>query len=248
MFTAESLKRRLPSSLADVAITTYDAITSTNKVAADKLVKTPGRLWLVADHQTAGVGRHGKGFFSPAHTGLYMTYGGFTTTPATLSLITPAAGVALQQAVQSVLGVTTAIKWVNDVLLDDKKVAGILAERLGNGQVLVGIGINVAPSTTRPDVPIDLPVGSLLSALPTKACREALAAAWLVTFDHLLAAPATIMPQYRQHAAWLHRTVTLSGLHTPQSGTIAGFGDDGALLLKTVEGIQAFTSGSIRLA
>lgn len=248
MFTAASLKHRLPATLADVAITTYDAITSTNKVAAAKLTETPGPLWLVADHQTAGVGRRGKGFFSPAHTGLYMTYGGFPITPTTLALITPAAGVALQQAAQSVLGVTTTIKWVNDVLLADKKVAGILAERLGDGQVLVGVGINVAPSTTKPDVPIDLPVGSLLPAAPKADDREALAAAWLVNFDRLLANPTTIMPQYRQHAAWLHRTVTLNGLRTPHSGTIAGFGDDGALLLETASGIQAFTSGSIRLA
>ncbi len=247
MFSAEQLRRLLPPALSTIELHTYAAITSTNKVAAAKLTTTPERLWLLADHQTAGVGRRGKQFFSPAHTGLYMTYGGFTTTAATLPLVTPAAGVALQQAAQSVLGVTTSIKWVNDVLYHEKKVAGILAERLANGQVLVGVGINIAPSATAPDVPIDLPVGSLLATAPASDVRPALAAAWLINFERLLQAPETIMPQYRQHAAWLARTVVVSGLHSPVVGTITGFADDGALLLATDSGLQTFTSGSIRL-
>lgn len=247
MFTPDALRTHLPETLAPLTIETYATISSTNKVAATKLATDPAPLWLLADQQTKGVGRRGKAFFSPAQTGLYMTYGGFDVALARLSLVTPAAGVALQQAAHSVLGVDTTIKWVNDVLLGTKKVAGILAERLSNGAVLVGVGINVAPSATAPDVPIDLPVGTLLPQAPAADVRPALAAAWLTRFAALLAQPNTIMPAYREHAAWLQQTVQVTGLCQPLVGTVAGFADDGALRLATDDGVQTLSSGSIRL-
>ena len=247
-FSAAGLRQQLPASLATtIAIDVTEAATSTNRVVAARLAAKPGPLWLLAEQQTAGIGRRGKRFFSPATTGLYMTYGGFAITEKTLPLVTPAAGVALQQAAQSVAGVTTSIKWVNDVLLDGRKVAGILAERLADGQVLVGVGVNLAPSAQQPDVPIDLPLGTLLPNASARDLRPALATTWLRNFTQLLAAPETIMPAYRKHAAWLQQRVTLSGLHVPIQGTVVGFADDGGLQLATETGVQTFSSGSIRL-
>jgi BirA family biotin operon repressor/biotin-[acetyl-CoA-carboxylase] ligase len=201
----------------------------------------------LANAQTNGVGRRGKAFFSPAQTGLYMTYVLPAPRPALLSLLTPAAGVALHLAAQQQLGVKTQIKWVNDLLIGDKKVAGILASRLTNGTILVGIGINVAPAVAKPDITIDLPVGTLLPHQPTKDIRPALAAAWLSHFTRMLAAPETIMPSYRPAAAWVGQPVRLSGAHQPVDGMLQGFADDGSLLLQTTTGLQQFNSGSIRL-
>ncbi|WP_125710785.1 biotin--[acetyl-CoA-carboxylase] ligase [Lacticaseibacillus porcinae] len=247
MFTTETLQQALPQSLQAVDVTCVQQTTSTNQVMAQQLLHAPHPQLLVAGEQTQGVGRRGKAFFSPAHTGIYFTYGGFQLDPVQLSLITPAAGVALQLAAFELFGVTTQIKWVNDVLIGDQKIAGILANRLENGSVLVGVGVNIAPARDAPDVPIDLPVGTLLDHVPTTDMRPALVASWLQHFDQLLHVPESIMPQFRKHAAWLGRSVIVQGLSHPLVGVVQGFADDGALLLATDHGIESLNSGSIRL-
>lgn len=246
MFSATALKLALPQHLQTLDITTTPSTTSTNQVVTRQLLHDPHPQFLVAGAQTNGVGRHGKAFFSPAHTGIYMTYGGFAVDLKHLSLITPAAGVALQQAVQNLFGITTQIKWVNDVLLGEQKVAGILAARLENGSVLVGVGVNIAPAASAPNVPIDLPVGTLFQHAPGQDVRKALAAAWLMHFDHLLAHPEAIMPSFRQHAAWLNQPVAVIGLNHRLDGVVQGFADDGSLILATEAGEQVLNSGSIR--
>ncbi|MFD1485582.1 biotin--[acetyl-CoA-carboxylase] ligase [Lacticaseibacillus baoqingensis] len=248
MFTPDTLRALLPAALQTLPIETFTTTTSTNAVAATRVTggqKAP--FWLLANAQTNGVGRLGKAFFSPAQTGLYMTYALPAVAAPLLSLLTPAAGVALQQAIAQQLQVTTQIKWVNDLLIANQKVAGILASRLADGTILIGIGINIAPAGYRPDVAIDLPVGTLLSAQPRSDIRPALAAAWLSRFTALLAAPETIMPQYRPVAAWIGQTVRLSGAHEPVDGVLQGFADDGSLILRTASGLHQYNTGSIRL-
>lgn len=247
MFTAQVLKQALPVPLQNIAINCVARTTSTNLVMAQQLRHTHAPQLLVAGEQTQGVGRRGKAFFSPAHTGIYFTYGGFELDLEHLSLLTPAAGVALAQAAFDLFDVTTTIKWVNDVLIGNQKVAGILANRLENGQVLIGVGINIAPATNTPDVPIDLPVGTLLKQAPATDVRPALVASWLQHFDQLLKNPETIMPAFRQHAAWVNQTVDVMGLNHPLTGIVQGFADDGALILATAQGPQIFNTGSIRL-
>jgi BirA family biotin operon repressor/biotin-[acetyl-CoA-carboxylase] ligase len=247
MFTAQALKQALPQPLQVLDVTCVTRTTSTNQVMAAHLLHDPQPQLLVAGEQTQGVGRRGKAFFSPSHTGIYFTYGGFALDEPHLSLITPAAGVALTQAAFDLFKVTTTIKWVNDVLIGDQKVAGILANRLENGQVLIGVGVNIAPAANAPDVPIDLPVGTLLKQASATDVRLALVASWLTHFDQLLKNPEAIMPAFRQHAAWLNRQVDVMGLNHPLTGVVQGFADDGALVLATDHGLQTFNSGSIRL-
>lgn len=247
MFTAQDLKQALPQQFQSLEVTCVARTTSTNQVMAANLLHESHQQLLIAGEQTQGVGRRGKAFFSPAHTGIYFTYGGFGLAEQHLSLITPAAGVALTQAAFALFGVTTTIKWVNDILIGDQKVAGILANRLENGQVLIGVGVNIAPAANAPDVPIDLPVGTLLKQAPTTDARLSLVASWLTHFDQLLQHPETIMPTFRQHAAWLNRQVDVMGLNHPLTGVVQGFADDGALILATDHGIQTLNSGSIRL-
>lgn len=108
------------------------------------------RTIIVADKQTAGRGRLGRTFVSPAHSGVYFTlvYApvGGVTNPA---LLTAAAAVAVSDAVDALYGTQSRIKWVNDVFLGGKKICGILTEGVANfetGRIEaanVGIGINV---------------------------------------------------------------------------------------------------------
>lgn len=97
--------------------------------------------------QTAGRGRAGSSFFSPPGTGIYFSVVLRPRDYADGGRITVLAALAVCSAIENVFGKRCGIKWVNDVLLDGKKCAGILCETFpdGDGQIaaVVGIGINV---------------------------------------------------------------------------------------------------------
>lgn len=121
-----------------------DCLTSTNEVAKQSLLSdTP--LLVIANRQTKGKGRLGREFYSPADTGIYMSY---AFKRENLDLITVAAAVATVKAIESTAHVKPEIKWVNDILLDNRKIAGILTEGVVNpktGKIdacIIGIGIN----------------------------------------------------------------------------------------------------------
>jgi BirA family biotin operon repressor/biotin-[acetyl-CoA-carboxylase] ligase len=104
------------------------------------------RTVLIAEQQTAGLGRRGRGWSSPTG-GLYLSVlfrpGGVA--PARLPWLTLLAGVALVRTAKSV-GVDASLKWPNDLLIGDAKAAGVLAEITAGATqaVVVGIGLNVA--------------------------------------------------------------------------------------------------------
>ena len=93
----------------------------------------PGRV-IVADRQTAGMGRHGRAWLSPAGEGLYVTLV-LDVTPA------PVLSLALGLATVAAIGAGD-LRWPNDVLLSGRKVAGVLAQSEQN-RLIAGIGINV---------------------------------------------------------------------------------------------------------
>jgi len=130
----------------------YASITSTNTVLKGMAAEgAPGGLCLIAGEQTAGRGRMGRSFYSPADSGLYMSLLLRPQLPAAEAVrITAAAAVAVCEAIEELSGLPTQIKWVNDVLVHGKKVCGILTEAsldCESGQLhyaVVGIGINTA--------------------------------------------------------------------------------------------------------
>ncbi len=142
----ESLKERLPDIL-DIDIEVYDTVCSTNTVAAQR-ISEGCRQWhtVVALSQTGGQGRLGRSFFSPSGTGLYMSTVLFPGVEK-IGLITGAAAVAVCEALEE-YGISPKIKWVNDIIVEKKKVCGILAKGIHTEKgsaVILGIGINVYP-------------------------------------------------------------------------------------------------------
>jgi BirA family biotin operon repressor/biotin-[acetyl-CoA-carboxylase] ligase len=119
-------------------------IAETGSTNADLLARSdsPDRTVLVAGHQTAGRGRLDRSWEAPPGVNL-LTSILFRDVPDRPSDLTRAVGIAAVDAVAAVAGVEARLKWPNDVLLDDRKLAGILAQRSPSGEVVVGIGINV---------------------------------------------------------------------------------------------------------
>lgn len=149
IITEENLRAFLPPRFKDNEIHIYDTLDSTNTKAKQlALEKAPHGTVVMALQQTAGKGRLGRSFFSPRE-GIYLSI--IIRPEFDLSksiLITSAAAVAVSEAVESVCGLHTEIKWVNDVYLDGKKICGILTEGITDfesGQIdsiIIGIGIN----------------------------------------------------------------------------------------------------------
>lgn len=109
-------------------------------------------LVLVAEEQDAARGRMGRSWSSPARTGLWFSVLLRPAVPqARLSWLSLLAGLATVRAVQRIGGLEARVKWPNDVVVGDLKLAGILAEQTA-GAVSVGIGVNV--STRAGELPV----------------------------------------------------------------------------------------------
>lgn len=161
----------LPENLSARAIV-YDEIDSTNleaKRRCEQVINSTATRTtsihsldgtvIVANCQTAGRGRLGRSFFSPAGSGLYLSIiyspKENITTPAVL---TASAAVSVCRAIASVYNLQPQIKWVNDIFLRGKKICGILTEGVTNFETgtidyaIIGIGINVLPGSFPPEI------------------------------------------------------------------------------------------------
>jgi BirA family biotin operon repressor/biotin-[acetyl-CoA-carboxylase] ligase len=161
----------LDPTVAEVGRWSVWYVAETGSTNADLLSRPelPDRTVLVAGHQTAGRGRLDRTWEAPPDANL-LTSIVFHDVPDQPGDLTRAVGIAAVDAVSAVAGVEARLKWPNDVLLDGRKLAGILAQRAASGEVVVGIGLNVgwAPDGAAqlgPDVkPLDV-LTELLRAL-----------------------------------------------------------------------------------
>ncbi len=135
----------------DKNIYIFNSIHSTNLKAKEFAISgaTHGTT-IIANHQTDGRGRHGKSFFSPANTGIYMS---IILKPnwdiSKSTLITIAGAIAVKRSIKKLLHIDLDIKWVNDLFYQGKKVCGILTEAISDFEtnsidtIILGIGLNV---------------------------------------------------------------------------------------------------------
>ena len=120
----------------------YVAATGSTQADLLRLADAPDRTVLVAGHQTAGRGRLDRTWDAPPGVNL-LTSILFREVPDDPGVLTRSIGIAAVDALAAVAGVQARLKWPNDVLLDGRKLAGILAQRSPTGAVVVGIGLNV---------------------------------------------------------------------------------------------------------
>ena len=163
----------------------FDTIDSTNTKAQELAEKGyPSGTLVVADKQESGKGRRGRSWVSPSGTGIFMTLMiKPDINPNNASMLTLVAALAVAKAITSVTGEEALIKWPNDIVVNGKKVCGILTEAgtdLESGRLewlVVGIGLNL--TSTAADWPPELAdkAGSLYPGGPAPVPRAALAGA-----------------------------------------------------------------------
>jgi BirA family biotin operon repressor/biotin-[acetyl-CoA-carboxylase] ligase len=124
----------------------YDTLDSTNNVAAALAADAANDgVAVLAGRQTAGRGQHGRSWQTPAGSAVLMSVLCFPPPPVRrTALLTAWSAVAVCETVRETIGATASIKWPNDVLIEGRKVCGILTEQ-GRGTI-VGIGLNVNQS------------------------------------------------------------------------------------------------------
>jgi BirA family biotin operon repressor/biotin-[acetyl-CoA-carboxylase] ligase len=149
ILTPDLLRKRLKGSLFGKRVFHFFKTDSTNRVALELgNAGEPEGTVVMAEEQTAGRGRAGRTWHSERGTGLYFTLLlRPRLSPAQAPLLTMLAGISAQSAIQSQTGLVPELKWPNDLLLDGKKIGGILTEMYAEPNavrfVVVGVGINV---------------------------------------------------------------------------------------------------------
>ena len=224
----------------------YDTLPSTNRTAAEAARAGAEELYtVVAKHQTQGRGRLSRHFHSPVG-GTYFSTVLRPTMPMThYARITPMAAVAVHRALYTLTGVKTEIKWVNDILLDGRKLCGILAESgtddNGRPFVVLGIGINTA------DVEFPPELKEIATCLPVADIPALIGAilAELAEYESIIA-QGTWLDYYREYCTQLGEEILVIEGDKTRCGIALDVLEDGALRVYLGEdGVQDLRGGEI---
>lgn len=203
-----------------------------------------------ADRQTAGMGRAGHSWHSEPDAGLYVSIVLRLALGAeSLPLVMLALGLATQHAIADVTGLAPDLRWPNDVLLGEKKCAGILAHMEGDA-VIAGVGINVSHRSFPPDI------ASLATSIVLEggsASREDLLAALVKAVDESCGVltqhgPAAICDRFTRASTYAQgRRVHVEQDNTTLEGVTCGLDPSGFLLLKQDNGtVTKILAGGVR--
>lgn len=243
----------------------FDEIDSTNDEAKRMLQfgSVEDGVYLIANAQTAGRGRQGHSFYSPADTGLYVSMVRTEPDvlhPATLSKLTLAAAVATAEAIEEAVGVSPKIKWVNDLYYRDRKVCGILTESVGwlddrPRAVVIGIGINCS-TVLFPEEIMDT-AGALTTGdidfIDRNRLAVALRARLLYWTEHLT--DPLLLREYRNRSYLSGKEIMFERDHQRFRGIARDIDDKGRLLVELTSALipesqdqlVALDSGKVQL-
>jgi BirA family biotin operon repressor/biotin-[acetyl-CoA-carboxylase] ligase len=233
--------------------------TSTNDEASRAALEGhPEGLVIFAESQSAGRGRMGRRWSSPAGRGLWFSVLlRPSLAPSECTQLTAASANALVRAIQSTTGITPEIKWPNDLLIKGKKIAGILTEMSAELEhvrsVILGIGIDA--NQTASEFPVDLrPIATSLKLATGKTVSRAdLAEAVLRELDReyarILAGQfAAVAEEWGSRCSTLGKQVTIDMGARRVRGRAEALDENGALLLRTEHGrIERIIGGEVTL-
>lgn len=221
----------------DIDIFIYDSLPSTN-TAMKRLAIDNGKHCsvILANEQTAGRGRFDRSFYSPLNKGIYMSILVKQKKKFQHSTrITLQTAVALTRAIETLYGIKTQIKWVNDIYYHGKKLCGILSEAISDFEsgmiesIIVGIGINV--STTLDDFPKELQnTATSLDFLQVN--RNQFIASILHNFFNVIEEDdSSILQEYREKSCILHKTIHFMKDNSMVKGYAKDINEEGNLVI-----------------
>ena len=237
----------------------FEELASTSTTASELAAAGAAEgVVVIAESQSRGRGRLGRSWLSPPYRNLYVSLVlRPPIAPTQAPILALVAGLATADALAAT-GVEPRIKWPNDVLVDGRKVAGILAEMAGDGAsvsaVVLGIGINV--NLGLDELPEDLrdKAGSVAAALGAPVARHDLAARLLAAFqqryDRFVASGFSALRDEWNRLSCLNGErvdIVDGGRHVV--GTVSGVATDGALELVCDDGRrERIVAGEVTVA
>lgn len=246
VLTPDLLRKRIKGKLFGKRLFHFFKTDSTNRVAMELgHGGEPEGAIVLAEEQTAGRGRAGRPWHSERGTGLYVTLLlRPRLSPVQAPLLTMLAGISAHTAIQAQTGLEAEVKWPNDLLLNGKKIGGILTEMHAEPNqikfVIVGIGINV----NQEKFPAEL------SAIATSLRKETgriwprleLLARLLHEFESdynrwMREGPGYVIERFQTISGFANgRQVRVDTGHEVYSGSTAGLSPDGLLLVQKKNG------------
>ncbi len=227
---------------------------STMKDAAAMAARgDPHGTVVAADRQTAGIGRHGHSWYSESTGGLYLSIIMRLKLAAdVLPVLTMALGLATQRALNDVADVACDLRWPNDVLLNERKVAGIMVQGgdAPDAALIAGIGVNV----NQIEFPAEL--RDIATSLRRETGREWSKEAVLdrvvaesLKSAELLAARGkrAILDDFEANSSYTrgkHVEVEMNGERI--GGVTAGLDENGYLRVQTAHGVETIVTGGVR--
>ncbi len=236
----------------------FDSLPSTNLEAARRAVDgAPEGVCVVAAEQTAGRGRHQRQWISPKDAGLFFS---IILRPqfeqSDWPLLTLMTAIAVHDALLEVCSLETDIKWPNDILVNEKKLCGILAETVETSlgrAVVVGIGINLTSKSFAPDLngvvsSVEAATGKIPDA---EVLLEALARVLMTHYQRLQhrGGPEVIVGEWSTRSSYATgKRIQVSEDNEHFSGVTRGLEPDGGLRVETNDGeIKVVRAGDVTL-
>ena len=214
------------------------------------------RSLVIANRQTSGRGRMGRDWQTTPHASLAFSYI-LRPTPREIpyiSFFSPLGALAICEAILP-YGLQAQIKWPNDVLLNRKKVSGILSELVWEDDtvsaIVIGIGVNIATESKPDKNEVMYPAGSIAGETRHAVDRMQFLVDLLTSLDawRLSINSRTFFDEWNQHLAFKGEQVSIHQVNgTDFTGMLMGINPFGALIIKDANGIeQSFMAGDVHL-
>lgn len=250
IISADGVRKNLKND--DLHIEVMEKATSTNTLMRQKAIEGANEGYImIANEQTNGRGRFAREFYSPIHTGIYMS---ILLKPQgdLVSSITTMAATAMCVAIENTTDKKPMIKWVNDIYIDNKKVCGILTEStlsLESGDTeyaILGVGVNVYTN----DFPGELKniAGAILPAYESDFKNKLIAEFYNVFMDYYKKNDKSYIKKYIDRSFIIGKNVVLSFRDTKKEALVLGIDNCCRLLVRYNDGSEdVLGSGEVSL-
>ena len=255
VITEAEIKSLRKTAWAGCEVFYYDSLDSTNTKAKELAEEGyPSGTLVVANQQTAGRGRRGRSWTSPPGTGIFMTLLlKPEINPNHASMLTLVTALAVAQAIREVTGEPAQIKWPNDIVINGKKICGILTEMSAQfdyiNHIVIGIGIN-AHNESFPEEIAHM-AGSLLTECKRTFHRGDIIEKTLEYFERYYESFLQtedlegLVKEYNALLVNMHNSVKVLDPKEPFEGKAMGITKKGELIVDTWESRKLVSSGEV---
>ncbi len=247
----ENIHSKLTTQFVGRELTIHEELSSTNEWALTQLDKDTHQSTndgdvIIAEKQSAGKGRMGRKWYSPANGNLYMSIILYPNiSPAKVSRLTLIAGTACNKALNQLTSHAIELKWPNDLYHNGKKIGGILSEchtdKKGHLAVVVGIGINIHFEAATLPAEIKAKATSLQEITGQALDRSDVAASILNEFEDCYQKLddtrwGEIISYCNQHNVLRDKPVEVVSAGKPIKGRVLGLSEEGYLIIQDESG------------